>query len=165
MSLSPALSNYLSGQHVHFDVLEHAHTSNSIATAHAADVEPSQIAKAVVVKHGSHYTMCVLPASHQLILEWLEYEQQLSYELASEVELKELFPDCELGAIPGIGQAFNMDVVLDIALLDKKDIYIEGGDHTHLIHMNRRDFRALMEDAWQAVISCPVSDEFDETLH
>lgn len=165
MSMSPSLSSYLSDSQISYDILEHIHTSNSLSTAHAAHIEPEKVAKAVVVKHGNHYTMCVVPASHQLILEWLEYEQQLSYELADEKELQQLFPDCELGAIPCVGQAFNMDVILDTALMDKKDIYIEGGDHLHLVHMDRKDFSRLMDDAWQAVISCPVRDEFEETLH
>ncbi len=165
MSLSPSLSNYLSGQKIQYDILEHSHTSSSMATARAADIEPAEIAKAVIVRYGSHYTMCVLPASHQLILEWLEYEQQLPYELAGEDELGSLFPDCEPGAVPGMGQAYHMDVILDVALLDKKDIYIEGGDHQHLVHMSRNDFQVLMENAWQAVISCPISDEFEDTIH
>lgn len=166
MSVSQVLNGYLKDAHAAYDVLEHPYTSDSLATAHSAHVNPDMIAKAVVVKHNAgHYTMCVIPASHHLILEWLEYEQQLSFELAEESELVELFPDCERGAVPCIGQAYNMDVILDTALMDENDIYFEGGDHRHLVHMTSKDFQDLMDDAWQAVISCPVRDEFEQTLH
>ena len=165
MAMSASLGDYLTNQHIHYDVLKHVHTDSSLATAEAAHVAPQQVAKAVVVKHNNHYTMCVLPASHQLILEWLEYEQQLAYELADERELQQLFPDCELGAIPCIGQVFDMDVIVDTALMDNNDVYIEGGDHLHLVHIGNRDFQAMMEDAWQAVISCPIEHEFEDTLH
>lgn len=165
MTMSVSLSSYLANQQIHYDILEHVHTDNSLATAEAAHVAPQQVAKAVVVKHNNHYTMCVLPASHQLILEWLEYEQQLAYELADEQELRRLFPDCELGAIPCIGQAFDMDVIVDTALMENKDVYIEGGDHRQLVHVSNRDFQAMMGDAWQAVISCPKEQEFEDRLH
>lgn len=165
MSMSPALNHYLAAQQLTYDILSHPHTSNSLSSAYAAHIEPEKVAKAVVVKHGNHYSMCVIPASHQLILEWLEYEQQLSFEMADEQELRGLFPDCELGAIPCVGQAFNMDVIVDTALMDKQDLYFEGGDHRHLVHMESRAFRSMMEDAWQAVISCPIYDEFGDVVH
>jgi len=165
MSMSPVLNSYLSNQKISYDVLEHAHTSSALSTALVVHVAPEKMAKAVMVKHGEHYTMCVLPSSHRLIMEWLEYERQLPYQLAREKELKQLLPDCELGAIPCVGQAFDIEVVLDSALMEKKDIYVESGDHLHLLHMNGNNFRQLMGDVWQAVISCPIRDEFEDILH
>jgi Ala-tRNA(Pro) deacylase len=165
MSVSPVLSNFLHKNQVSFDVLEHNRTRCALDTANASRVSPDRLAKAVVVRHGGHFCMCVVPASHHLILEWLEYELQLPYEIATENDLIRLFPDCDRGAIPCIGQAYDLSVVLDTALMDKKDIYMEGGDHQHLVHIQRKDFEGLMGDAWQAVVSCPIMEEFNQTLH
>lgn len=165
MSLSPALCSYLHKNRIHYDVLEHASSKTAMDTAGASRLNPDRVAKAVIVRHASYFTMCVIPASHQLILEWLEYELQLPFEIATERELMALFPDCTRGAIPGLGQAYNMNVVIDTALMNKDDIYIEGGDHQHLVHINCNEFRGLMDDAWQAVISCPVMNEFEDMLH
>ena len=154
MSISPVLADYLSQQHVHYEVLEHPLTNNSMASAREANIPADKLAKAVIVKRGDSYAMCVIPASNQLILEWLTYGRQHSYEIAEEYELFNLFPSCEEGAIPGLGEAFQMDVIIDNSLMDKKDIYIEAGNHTHLIHINHYDFDRLMMNAWPAPISC-----------
>ncbi len=154
MSISPAVTNYLSQKNVNYEVLEHASTSSSLATAREAHVPAEKLAKAVVVKRGGDYAMCVIPASNQLVLEWLKYGRQHKYEIASEDELSGLFTGCQDGAIPGLGEAFEMDVIIDNELLDMKDVYIEGGDHSHLLHISHRDFSRLMENAWVAPISC-----------
>lgn len=161
MSISPALVDFLSRKHVNYEVLEHSVTTNSLATAREAHVPAEKLAKAVVVKRGDAYAVCVIPAANQLILEWLKYGRQHEYELASEEELSGLFPDCKEGAIPCLGQAYHMDVIVDNTLLDNKDIYLEGGDHTHLLHINHRDFSMLMRNAWQAPISCLKGDRDD----
>ena len=154
MSISPVLADYLGQQRVHYEVLEHLLTTSSIASAREANIPADKLAKAVIVRRGERYSMCVIPASNQLVLEWLKYGRQHSYEIAEERELLGLFPGCEEGAIPGLGEAFHMDVIIDDSLMDKKDIYIEAGNHTHLIHINHYDFDRLMMNAWPAPISC-----------
>ncbi|MDX2349692.1 MAG: hypothetical protein QNK32_04820, partial [Porticoccus sp.] len=81
MSISPAVANYLSQKNVNYEVIEHAGTSSSLATARAAHVPADKLAKAVVVKRGNDYAMCVIPASNQLVLEWLKYGRQHEYEI------------------------------------------------------------------------------------
>ncbi len=154
MSISLVLADYLNQKDIHYEVLEHPLTTSSLATAREAHIPADKLAKAVVVKRGDDCSMCVIPASNQLIMEWLKYGRQHPYEIAKEEEFLALFPDCEQGAIPSLGDAFNMDVIIDSSLMEKKDIYIEGGDHTHLVHIGCQDFSALMEKAWTAPISC-----------
>lgn len=162
MSISPVLADYLGRKKINYEVLKHAQTSNSMATAREAHVPPEKLAKAVVVKQDDHYAMCVIPASNKLILEWLEYGRQHEYEIADERDLQGLFPDCNEGAIPGLGQAFELDVIVDSALLDNLDIYIEAGDHNHLLHLSQRDFQEVMKNAWPAPISCLRSGQSDK---
>lgn len=155
MGVSRALADYLSQNHIDYEVLKHAQTGSSLATAREAHVPPEKLAKAVVVRQDGRYAMCVIPANHQLVLEWLEYGRQHGYEIADEEELRKLFPDCDEGAIPSLGEAFHMDVMVDNALLDDDlDVYIEGGDHSHLLHISHKDFARLMANAWPAPISC-----------
>jgi Ala-tRNA(Pro) deacylase len=155
MSVSPVLADYLSQHHVNYEILKHAQTCSSMATAREAHVPADKLAKAVVVRQEDRYVMCVIPASNQLVVEWLEYGRQHGYEIADESELQQLFPDCDRGAIPCLGDAFHMDVIVDSSLLESDmDVYIEGGDHSHLLHLSHKDFSRLMANAWSAPISC-----------
>lgn len=154
MGLSRAIETFLYNNDIPFSVLEHSLSSCSMETAHYSHVQPSQLAKAVIVKNSQRYMVCVLPASHKLVMDWLDYDYDSHYQLASEPEITRLFPDCEVGAIPVLGQAYGMKVVWDNALRHVDSVYFEGGDHRHLIQVSHDDFLALMEDADHATISC-----------
>jgi hypothetical protein len=41
--------------------------------------------------------------------------------------------------------AYGLDVVVDDSLSRQQDLYLEGGDHAHLVHISGTDFRKLME--------------------
>ena len=68
-------------------------------------------------------------------------------------EIEATFSDCECGAIPAIGDAYGVDVVLDPALTHQPDVYFESGDHEHLIHMRGEVFRDLMEHVPRTPVS------------
>jgi Ala-tRNA(Pro) deacylase len=64
--------------------------------------------------------------------------------LATEDELADLFPDCELGAMPPFGDAFNMPVLVDRALAGNKFIVFNIGSHTDAVRMRFEEYRRLM---------------------
>jgi Ala-tRNA(Pro) deacylase len=154
MNLSPAIEHYLKNQHVTYDVLEHPHSSSALESAHAAHVTPAQVAKAVVLRDGDDLLMCVLPASHELLLNWVDRDYGGHHQLVSEDELAQLFPDCEIGAVPPLGQAYGMKVVWDNSLRHARELYLEAGDHYHLLRLTQDDFIGVMASQDRATISC-----------
>jgi Ala-tRNA(Pro) deacylase len=97
--------------------------------------------------------MAIIPASHRLDLQAIHQEFNREFALAREPELVDLFKDCEPGAIPPLGQAYGIDVVVDRSLADIPDVYFEAGDHVSLIRVSGPDFRRLMADSLQRNIS------------
>jgi Ala-tRNA(Pro) deacylase len=91
--------------------------------------------------------MAVIPATHHVELGLLGRQLNRQLGLATETELSQLFRDCNVGAIPPIGQAYGVDVIMEDSLSDCADIYFEAGDHTELIHMRGTDFLKLMSAA------------------
>ena len=54
-----------------------------------------------------------------------------------------MFSDCEHGAIPPIGEAFNMQMICD-EMLDQLDyVYIEAGDHQRLLRISHKDYESI----------------------
>lgn len=170
MSLSPAVQTYLSNSHIGYQVLEHPHSRNSMQTARISHITPAHLAKAVVVKAGDTYLMCVVPASHVLVLNWIDRDYSADHhghhQLVPEDELQGLFPDCELGAVPAIGQAYDMKVVWDSSLRHADEVYLEAGDHRHIFQLGGQEFMEVMEKSDHATISCtPDTLEFYQHLH
>jgi Ala-tRNA(Pro) deacylase len=153
MAVAKTLINYLEEKGVNYDLVEHAHTSTSFASARTSDLPPHQVAKAVVLKDDDGYVVSVLPTNHSLEIDWVNEELNRNLEMACEDEFKSLFKDCEAGAVPALGDAYGMQVIWDDDLAYTADVYIEAGDHEHLIWLDRKAFKKLMSSLPHTVIS------------
>ena len=153
MAVATTLEEYLESRAVAYDVIEHPHTNSAKRAAEAAHVPGDQVAKPVLLGDEHSYLLAVLPATHRLELDRLNRAMARSLEMLSEDEVDATFSDCERGAIPAIGEAYGVDVVIDPALTHQDDIYFESGDHEHLIHMRGQVFRELMEHAPRTPLS------------
>jgi Ala-tRNA(Pro) deacylase len=153
MTIPASIQEYLDREGVQYTVIAHSPTEDAAHTAQAAHVPGDRLVKSVLLKDDNGYLMAVIPASHRLDLQAIDREFNRQLELTSERELVHLFGDCEAGAIPPLGQAFGIDVVVDRILADTQDIYFEAGDHRSLIHVSGQDFRRLMGTSLERSIS------------
>jgi Ala-tRNA(Pro) deacylase len=153
MAIAITLKSYLDSHDVEYDTVEHPHTESAVDSAKSAHVPAHQMAKAVVLEDNQGYIVSVLPSNNRLNLGWVNEELQRELKLATEPELKELFKDCETGAVPALSTAYGLEVIWDDQLKYASDIYIEAGDHEHLIHLKGRDFKQLMDKLPHSVIS------------
>ncbi|MDI1265923.1 MAG: YbaK/EbsC family protein, partial [bacterium] len=146
MTVSPTLQKYLD-QTVTYDVIPHAATMSSTRTAEACHVPGDALAKAVVLRRDDGYMLAILPASRHLHLSALKAQLGHKVDLASEEEVARLFDDCECGAVPPVGECFGLDVIVDDSIDTQREIYMEGGDHTTLIRLERGQFARLTAKA------------------
>jgi Ala-tRNA(Pro) deacylase len=153
MAIAQTLMAYLQEQGIRYDLMEHRHTETAVESAHAANVPPHQVAKAVVLCDDAGFVLGVLPANHSLEIDWVNEELGRQLEMACEKEFTELFADCEPGAVPALGEAYGLKVIWDDELGYTSDVYIEAGDHEHLIWLDRHDFRKLMSSLPHSIIS------------
>ena len=156
MAIARTLMTYLKDKGIRYDLVEHEHTETAVDSAHAANVPPHQVAKAVVLKDDDGFVVSVLPTNHSLEIGWVNEELNRNLELACEDEFKSLFKDCEAGAVPALGEAYGIQVIWDDDLAYTSDIYIEAGDHEHLIWLDRKAFKTLMSSLPHTVISKDV---------
>jgi Ala-tRNA(Pro) deacylase len=154
MYLSHTITSFLGKRDVDYETIGHRHTMTSNQTATSTHVRRGQIAKGVLFCDEEDYILAVIPASARVDESALsELLGQRALTLAGEDELSMVFPDCEIGAIPPLGAAYGVDMVVDASLLVQDDIYFEGGDHEHLVHVRGYDFRRLMAGVPRGVIS------------
>ena len=144
MAIALTLRQYLADRGVEYDLMPHEFTQTSMRTAEASHVPGDSLAKAVLLKRdGGGYLLAVLPASCHLRIDELMAQVDRSVELASEQEVETLFGDCVRGAVPPIGAAYGVDVIVDDGIAGRPDIWFEAGDHATLIHMTGDQFARL----------------------
>lgn len=155
MGLALTLQQYLDDKHIDYDVLTHKRTHSSEGTAHASHVPSERLAKAVVLTREGGFVVAVIPASSKVRIEAIERMLHCHIGMASEEEIGELFPDCDIGAVPAACEAYAVDAFVDESLDRQPDVYLEGGDHKSLVHLSGEQFRALMKGVRHAPIAAP----------
>lgn len=155
MGIPRSVDRFLGEAKIPFDVTTHPHTATSWQTAEAAHVSGRRLAKAVVVKNrkDGRYFVALLPAENRLELKWLKEDYRMEPELASETDLASLFPDCDPGAVPSFGQAYQMTTIWDERLGRQPELWCEAGDHEHLVHLDFEAFHNIFGGQPHGVIS------------
>lgn len=161
MSTAKRLSNFLNLSQTEYRTLTHRHTQSAADSAHAAHVASARVAKSVLLRDrdSGRYTMALTPACNRVDLDWIRQTIPINPVLAQESELSDVFPDCDVGAVPGFGQAYQLDVVWDDDLGEQPCVYFEAGDHEELIEIDRDEFHRLFDGFPHGMISQP-SDSY-----
>lgn len=136
-----------------YEVIHHPYSHSNMEAAAAAHVPGDRLAKTVLLEDAQGYVAAVLPTTHAVRLSELWAKTGRHLVLAKEVELRELFKDCDVGALPPVCMAYGMQTFLDDSLARQPDVYFEAGDHEELVHMDRDEFLALMDKAERASFS------------
>jgi Ala-tRNA(Pro) deacylase len=140
------LTEFLEDHHVKFVTIRHSQAFTAQEIAASAHVPGTELAKAVMVKLDGKMAMAVLPAPDKLSAERLrEVTGAREVELASEEEFADIFPRCEVGAMPPFGNLWGMDVFVDDRLREDEQIAFNAGTHTELLKLSYADYERLVK--------------------
>jgi len=155
MSIAERLYEYLKAKGSNYTLLGHPHSGSSMETAETAQVAGDALAKGLVLKDDAGVLLVVVPSDHHVELDTLNERLGRQLGFATEPELADIFPDCELGAVPPIGAPYSIKTVWDPeGSLGAQDyVYFEAGDHATLVRVGAAHFRELMAEADTAQFS------------
>lgn len=140
------LKKFLDDNYIKYVSISHSPAYTAQEIAGLAHVPGKELAKTVMVKIDGTMAMAVLPASYQVDFDLLkEATSACRVELASEPEFSDMFPGCEVGAMPPFGNLYNMEVFVAESLADDEEIAFNAGSHTELIQLAYEDFERLVE--------------------
>ena len=140
------LKDFLDKHRVKYVVITHSRDYTSQEIAMSALMPGKELAKTVMIKFDGRMVMAILPSSYKVNLDLLrEATGAGKIELASENEFQDMFPECEIGAMPPFGNLYEMDVFVEESLTGNKTIAFNAGSHTELIKLAYKDFTKLVE--------------------
>ncbi len=152
MPILAKLREFLDANKVSYSVHSHptAYTAQEIAGL--SHVKGRALAKVVMVKAGADLAMLVLPADHRVDFgRGKTILKVKDVRLAQEAEFSDVFPGCEVGAMPPFGNLFGLPVYADRSLEQTPEIVFSAGTHTLTARMAFADFVRLVK---------PRMDEF-----
>ena len=139
------LKEFLDGRGVKYVSINHsaAYTAQEIAAS--AHVHGKELAKTVMVTLDGRMAMAVLPASRKISFDLLRAASGAEdVQLAGERAFGDLFPGCEVGAMPPFGNLYDMEVYVSKLLAADEEIAFNAGSHTELIRLAYKDFERLV---------------------
>lgn len=140
------LKEFLDTHNIKYVIISHSRAFTAQETATSAHIPGKELAKTVMVKVNGKMAMAVLPASYKVDFDLLKKVPGASKaEIASEKEFKDLFPGCEIGAMPPFGNLYGMEVFVAESLAEDEEIAFNAGSHRELIKMAYKDFEKLVK--------------------
>jgi Ala-tRNA(Pro) deacylase len=141
----PRLQDFLQRQHSRYELIHHARAITAQETAASAHIRGQLLAKTVMVNIDGRLAMVVVPAARRVHFDRLCRETGAqSATLASEADFRDLFPDCEVGAMPPFGNLYGIEVYVDESLVTDSDIAFNAGTHTEVMRMPYSEFERLV---------------------
>lgn len=156
MSTATWVKDLLDEQGLVYEEMHHADAYTAQVVAQKEHVTGHRVAKVVVILADGRPVELILPASRHVNLDKVRgFLQAQEVRLASEQEMHEHFPDCEVGALPALRHWPGVDVIMDSSMRVKGDIIFQGGTHRDAIRMNF--------DQWFHIVDPRVEDFSDLT--
>lgn len=144
--LSNYLKEFLTQEKIKYTSISHSAAHTAQQTAQAAHMPGNEMAKTIIVKLDGELAMAVLPAPDHIDLELLKGatgSEQVNF--ATELEFKNRFSECEIGAMPPFGNLYHMDVYVEEKLSDNEKILFNACSHTELIEMSYKDYARIVK--------------------
>ena len=138
------LKKYLDSHHIRYLVMDHSPAFSALEVAEYTHISGKFIAKTIILIIEDQPAMLVLPGTEKVNLDFFkEFCETQDVRLATEDEFKEIFPDCEVGAMPPFGNLYGINVYVAKTLTVDDEIAFNAGNHHQIVKMKYRDFDRL----------------------
>lgn len=136
--------DYLEQYSISYRLLEHPRACSGQYLAKASHISGLKVAKVVVVKAERNFYICVLPACYKVDLKVLAWQLRTQkVKLASEQDMRTLFPRTELGAEAPIGEIYGLQTLMDMSLCSRDFIVFHAGTHELAVQIKEVDFERV----------------------
>ena len=168
MSLTSSIHEYLGEARVAYAVIPHGRAYTAQEAAAAMHVPGRDWAKVVICMADEKPVQAVLSAPLEVDLDRLRVlAGAKTIRLAAESEVRDLFPECELGAMPPFGPLYGQRVFVEGELAAEPVIVFNAGTRIEAIRMRYADFAVATRPTvgWFAVrsldraVACRVVDD------
>ncbi len=113
----------------------------------AAQVPAQKLARCVVLKEGNNYLMAIFPVTHRLELDTLNGNARRNFAPCATEDLAKLLPDCAPAAVPPLGAAYGIKMIVDRTVDEWDEVFFASGAEHLYLRASAEDFRALTEGA------------------
>ncbi len=146
MTVCKSIKDFLDEYEVEYVTIVHSKAYTAPRIASSAHISGKELAKTVIVKIDGDFAMAVLPADEKVDFNrFAELVGADKVKLATEKEFKDLFSDCEVGAMPPFGNLYDLSTYISPHFANHRHITFNAGNHRELIRMRYRTYEELVK--------------------
>ena len=145
MPILKRLQSYLDTNKIPYELVSHPKAYTARDVAQTLNVPGGLVAKVVVVKADQYFVMTVLPSTWRVdLIRLRDVLEAYNVRLATEAEIANLFPDCQVGTMPPFGNLYGVEVCVDQLLTEDESIVFEAGTYVGAIKLRYKNFADLV---------------------
>lgn len=157
MALPSQIEAFLKQAGQPHSVVSHPATRRIQRAAIVAGIDPGRVARAVLLRQGSEYWLCILPADR--LIQFGELNALLGgpAEVVPPMEGARVFSDCAERTTPALSPAYGLPAVIDDSLKALDTVYAAVGRHNQLLKLEGGAFQSLHQQARWGSFSRPLN--------
>jgi Ala-tRNA(Pro) deacylase len=142
MALNQRLRTLFDENEVPHHVFPHREVFTAEEVARTSHVAGALLAKPIIIHESENrwYMAVVSAPQHVDLANIHRMTGRPRGRLATEEELRRLFPDCEVGAMPPFGWLYGMPMYIDEEFRRNDDIWFQAGNHREVVEMRFKDY-------------------------
>ncbi|MGI9534668.1 MAG: aminoacyl-tRNA deacylase [Thermodesulfobacteriota bacterium] len=145
MKLSKKLKDYLNKNNINYTNYYHNPIFETKELVKNLDLPEKDFTKTNIFQTEDGFVMTVIPIGQKVDLGLFKNaSSKTKVKLANLDQINTIFPDCEQGTIPPLGNLFDLPVYVSPALNKCHEIIFHAGTHTETIKMKYEDFQKLV---------------------
>ncbi|MCK4422144.1 YbaK/EbsC family protein [candidate division WOR-3 bacterium] len=155
MAISQKLKDLLDEHGVEYEVEKHRELFTAQEVAASEHITGYEFAKVVILKADGKFIMAVVPAPYDVSIDKIKALGYKKVEIASEEDFKDLFSECDTGAMPPFGNLYDIPFYVDEFFKKEEEIVFNSGTHTETVKIKREDYERLVGGDVYSDISMP----------
>ncbi|MGI9533824.1 MAG: aminoacyl-tRNA deacylase [Thermodesulfobacteriota bacterium] len=157
MKITKKLRDYLNKNNINYTMYYHNPINKTKELAQNLDLQEKEFVQTCIIQTEDGYAMIVIPIDRKVDLDLFKNaSSKTKVKLANYNQIKTLFPDCEEGVIPPLGNLYKLPVYVSPAIKKCNEIVFQAGTHTDTIKMLCEDFQKLVKPQINK-ISTPIN--------
>lgn len=144
LSTQEAVLTLLKSKGVQYRLIEHDPAFTSEDVTRIGGIEPSQVAKALVMLADGKPFLVILPCSRKVdFKKFKSLTGVRNLEMAAPEQVQRIC-GVEVGAVPPLGNLFGLPTYIDVHLTNEEQIVFSAGSHVMSIRMSYGEFRKIV---------------------
>lgn len=146
MKCQEQLEQYLRDRKVAYQIQHHPQAYTAQQIAECEHISGKKVAKSVVASTDGKMVLLVLSAAQRVDLDKVRaLLSAKNVTLAHEEDFRNIFPGCEVGTMPPLGNLYNLPVYFEKSLTRQETIVFPIGTHTETMSLKYADLERLMQ--------------------